>query len=144
MDIGHLRSQHQELSQTVSELSSAITSDRAAQNVAPLRWKMARQLIGHLALEDKIFYPTVQRLADKHIRDTARRLEEEMGPLADAFSAYMARWTDERIAREWLSFCAETREILKALTRRIDTEERLLYPLVERASRANRPISDTA
>jgi hemerythrin-like domain-containing protein len=104
---------------------------------------MARQLIGHLALEDKIFYPAVQRLADKHIRDTALRLEEEMGPLANAFSDYMARWTDERIAREWLSFCRETREILKALARRIDKEERLLYPLVERASRANRLIRDT-
>jgi len=45
----------------------------------------------------------------------------------------MAGWTDERITRDWRGFCADSGRILDALSRRIDREERILYPLARSA-----------
>ncbi|WP_242126033.1 hemerythrin domain-containing protein [Sphingobium sp. Sx8-8] len=144
MDIGELQRQHRELSVTASQLARAIADDAVRQSVGALRWQLARQLMTHLALEDRIFYPGVQRAGDDHARRTASRLQTEMGPLAEAFSAYMARWSDDRVSREWAGFCAETRELLDVLASRIEKEDRILYPLVDsnRASAAR--ISRTA
>ena len=58
-------------------------------------------------------------------------LQSETGALADIFTRYMSAWSDDRIAREWSAFCAETRDILKALVARVERENRILYPLAD-------------
>lgn len=141
MDIGELRRQHQELGEIATQLSRAVANNAVPQSVGALRWQLARLLMGHLALEDRIFYPAVQRMADEHVRATAQRLQTEIAPLAGAFSAYMADWNEDRIHREWAGFCAETRDILDSLGSRIDKEERILYPLVNDSRKAVSPIS---
>lgn len=132
MDLTELCTQHEELHLVAGQLSRAVADKHAPQSVGALRWQFARLLMAHLALEDRIFYPGVQRMADEQLRTTAQRLQVEMGPLADDFSAYMKRWSDDRVTREWADFCRETREILSMLITRIDREERTLLPLLNR------------
>lgn len=141
MDVNDLRSQHQALGVTARHLIRAVENDSVQQSVGTLRWQLARQLMSHLALEDRIFYPAMQRLTEERARSTALRLQAEIGTLAQDFSAYMYRWSDDRVAREWPLFCAETREILAALAARMEQEERLLYPLAERADVDPLPMS---
>lgn len=131
MDVGELRKQHRQLGEIAAQLSRVVADDRALQSVGALRWQLARQLMAHLALEDRIFYPAVQRLPDEPARAMARRLQTETGRFAEIFAAYMTRWNDDRISREWAGFCSETREMLSAFGSRIDKEERLLFPLLE-------------
>lgn len=135
MDVNELRRQHQELAVIVDQLLEAVRDKGTQQSVGAVRWHLARQLMSHLALEDRIFYPAMQRMADEGARATAARLQAEMGTLGQSFSAYMHRWNDDQVAREWAKFCADTREIIGALKRRMEQEERLLYPLVEAAER---------
>lgn len=132
MDLTELCRQHEELHVLAGQLSRAVADDRVPQSIGALRWQFARLLMAHLALEDRIFYPGVQRMADEQLRTTAQRLQIEMGPLAEAFSAYLSRWSDHRIAGEWAGFCQETREIVKSLVTRIDREERTLIPLLNK------------
>ena len=101
--------------------------------MSALRWQLARKLMAHLALEDRILYPALQRQGDDRIRATAARIQAEIGALADSFARYMAAWTDERITRDWRGFCADSGRVLDALSRRIDREERILYPLARSA-----------
>lgn len=131
MDVSELRRQHRELGDTARKLAQAISMPDRPDGVSAVRWQLARQLMTHLALEDRILYPTMQRSDDSGIRDTADRLHRETGALAATFSTYMTEWSDARISREWRGFCIETGTILRALGERIEREDRTLYPLAE-------------
>ncbi|ANI77307.1 hemerythrin domain-containing protein [Sphingobium sp. EP60837] len=133
MDLELLQSQHDAVDVLAERLLLAVTDESNPQPLGTLRWQFARQLMAHLALEDKIFYPSMQRQAHSSLRDTAARLQVEMEPLALSFSHYMARWSDDRIAREWRDFCRETRHMIEAITHRMRKEERLLMPLIVEA-----------
>ena len=134
MDTGELRQQHAEIGTIAAQLRQAIADPGRPQSVSALRWQLARKLMAHLALEDRILYPAMQRSTDETIRTTAARIQSEIGTLADRFTRYMADWSDERIALQWRAFCLETGQILDALARRIDREDNLLYPIAATAS----------
>lgn len=131
MDISQLRQQHEDISRTAGQLARAIATQNGPQGVGAIRWQLARQLIAHLALEDRILYPSLHRDGSSQVRATALMLQEDTGALAEQFSRYMAAWSDDRVAREWPAFCGATRLILQTLTERVDREERTLYPLAE-------------
>lgn len=141
MDMVALRAQHEQISLTARQLAQATSNSSIPQSVAALRWSLARQLIAHLALEDRILYPAMQQSQDLTARKTAAQLQSETGALADRFTRYMADWSDDRIAREWPAFCAETRLILAALAERVDRENRTLYPLADQQRRSPAPIA---
>jgi len=141
MDVSELRRQHRELTVIAHRLLQAVENSDVQQSVGAIRWQLARQLMSHLALEDRIFYPAMHRLADERARTTAMKLQAELGALAQDFSAYMHRWSDDRIAREWAAFCADTRDIIGKLQTRMDQEERQLYPLAETVGQDNMPLS---
>ncbi|MDR7156028.1 iron-sulfur cluster repair protein YtfE (RIC family) [Sphingobium xenophagum] len=141
MDMAGLREQHKQISLTARQLAQATSDTTAPQSVAALRWSLARQLIAHLALEDRILYPKMQRSANPLARKTALQLQGETGALAEGFTRYMAAWSDDRIAREWPAFCAETQAILATLTQRVDRENRTLYPLADEHQGAGPPVA---
>ncbi|WP_176596577.1 MULTISPECIES: hemerythrin domain-containing protein [Sphingobium] len=139
MDLDELQRQHDELEALAARFRQAIADDGNPQRLGTLRWQFARLLMAHLALEDRIFYPNMQRQAHDLLRDTAGRLEIEMAPIAQAFSAYMSRWSDDRIEREWADFCYESREMLGAILNRMHKEEGLLMPLLADAGLIEAP-----
>lgn len=139
--MSELRRQHEEIGLTANLLARAISDDRQPQGVARLRWQLARQLMAHLALEDRILYPALMRSVDTVARERTATLMKETGALADRFAVYMASWSDDLIAGQWSDFCAETRLILNALNERIERENRLLYPLADTGAEGDRPIA---
>ncbi len=143
MDMTELRRQHDEISQTVHRLAQATADRDNPRSVGAIRWKLARELMAHLALEDRILYPAMQKSPDARIRATAATLQQETGAWADTFSRYMAAWCDDRVAREWADFCIETRGIIQALSERVDRENRHLYPLAEAVQRIDARIART-
>ncbi|NWK95485.1 cation-binding protein [Sphingobium lactosutens] len=144
MDISALRRQHDEIGLTARLLRQAISDDRLPRSVAALRWQLARQLMAHLALEDGILYPALERSLSGETRERAIALRKDTGALADRFAIYLATWSDDRIAAEWPAFCKETRIILDTLNSRIERENRLLYPLAAAAMDRNRPAARRA
>ncbi|KEQ51559.1 hemerythrin domain-containing protein [Sphingobium chlorophenolicum] len=139
MDLDELQRQHDELEALAARFGQAIADDGNPQRLGTLRWQFARLLMAHLALEDRILYPNIQRQDHDLLRETARRLEIEMAPIARTFSAYMSRWSDDRIEREWADFCYESRQILDAVLKRIKKEEGLLMPLLTEAGLIETP-----
>ncbi|EQB32891.1 hemerythrin domain-containing protein [Sphingobium ummariense] len=135
MNVDALRRQHQDIRVIARSLGEAVSDNSQPRGVGALRWRLARALMEHLALEDGILYPTMQRLPEERHRATALRLQAEIGSTAQTFTTYMTQWTDDRIAREWPVFCTETRALLDALARRIEQEERILYPIADTAAR---------
>ncbi len=92
-----------------------------------LRTKLASSLIRHLMEEDWVVYPSLLRSPDPCVQDAVRTLRLESGMLADAFRAYMKRWTTVAIELDWSTYCKETSILLRALTRRMSREDLSLY-----------------
>lgn len=136
-----LRQQHESIGTIAGKLGQATSDNRKPQAVAALRWQLARELMAHLALEDRILYPALQRTADANVRTTAARIQAEIGALAESFARYMSAWSDDKISREWPAFCADTAQILRALSDRINREDDILYPLAQAAETAVPPVA---
>jgi len=136
MDIVLLRQQHDAIEAISSELAAIVMAD-APRPVGAVRWRLARELIGHLAVEDRWFYPHLIGNGPANAAQMARAFKAEMGELAAEFTQYIADWSDQRIAKDWGAFGRETGSILDALHNRIRRENELLYPLCEVASQAD-------
>src|SRR3546814_10948858 len=111
MDLDELQRQHDEIEAMIARFHQATADENIPQRLGPLRWQFARLLMAHLALEDRIFYPNMQRQQHDKLRGTAARIEREMAPLASDFAASLARWSDVRIEREWADLFREDREV---------------------------------
>ena len=97
-----------------------------------VRTKLASVLIRHLKTEDWVLYPTMMQSEQRDVRDTAFKLQEQMGSLADAFKQHMECWSALSIENNWDAYKVEAITLLKALERRITLEEADLYPLTQR------------
>lgn len=130
MDTQTLRKQHDEIGETSEALINAIiTRDRL--EVAKSRWRLARVLIAHLAIEDKWLYPALIRDGSPRASTMALNFQREMGGLAAAFNAYMLEWSEDRITNEWEAFQTATWALIEALDLRIRRENDELYPLAD-------------
>lgn len=136
--LAELRDDHAELVRIVTELQALIDGDNqpSAVELFDVRRRLASRLIAHLKAEDWALYPPLLESSDAEVAATARRFVEEMGGLAQAFSAFMERWDALSIQSDWPGFRQDCRGIIDALTTRIVRENRELYPLLERLQRA--------
>lgn len=131
-DTRRLRSEHASLAAIATEMAAlADPKQPNAAALSALRWRLCRELLAHLATEDRFLYPRLLASADENTARTAREYALEMGGLANIFTLYMENWTAERIANHWSEFCVETTGLLTALGTRIQKENTVLYPLAE-------------
>lgn len=126
-----LRADHGRILDLAGDLRAAVETEGSNRPVATLRWRLARALMTHLALEDRFFYPALARGGDDRTARLGSQFQDEMGDLAAAFAAYLARWSENRVAANWPTFREETLSVLDALERRIARENEALYPLLE-------------
>lgn len=126
------RSQHREMLDLVNQMSSQLGAAGAqAESIRKGLSKLAGKLLLHLAMEDKSLYPKLKVAPDPKVRETAARFTAEMGGLAATFTAYNAKWTAALVTAQPDAFVRETRAVFSALAKRIDGEERGLYPLLD-------------
>lgn len=137
-NIPKLRDEHFRLMATIRRLGALI--ERATPppplHLFTLRYELSNTLIAHLADEDSHLYPPLLGSPDLHIATTARKLSDAAAGLADAFRMHNQTWTANAIAGNWEAYCVACRRVLDALTTRISRENRELFPLAERLSRA--------
>ncbi len=115
----------EQIAATLLGLCAARPLDPAA--VAPIRWQLSRLLLAHLATEDRLLYPLLERDPTPGVADLSRRMQVQMGGLADAFKTYMRDWDGTAIATDPDGFVHATRAVLAALSQRIRQEESQLY-----------------
>jgi len=130
------REQHRELLALVAEMSRNMdisALERDPTDIRRLVSALAAKLKMHLAMEDKVLYPRMLRHPNRKIQKLAGAYAKEMGGINNAFTLYFARWpSPETIQRKPTEFVQETNDIFKALKKRIDKEDCVLYPLVDK------------
>lgn len=136
--LAQLRQEHAELVRIVGDLQAMIDRDAPPPSVElfNIRRKLSSVLIAHLKAEDWVLYPPLLTCNDPEIAATAKRFVDEMGGLAQAYSAFNERWDALSIESDWDGYRHAAAGIIEALTGRIVRENRDLYPLLERVQRA--------
>ena len=131
----HLRRQHAEIGNIVHRLRAAADASGLAQDATAARGvlgELAAKLMMHLSMEDDALYPVLMADADENVSGRARAFADAMLPLTELFAAYRSRWRQpEAIENNVGEFVEATRELLAALTDRIDREESELYPMAD-------------
>lgn len=93
---------------------------------------LSRLVIQHLAIEDRILYPSLEKGEDAHIARMSRTYREDMKGIAGSFIGFSRRWSDARVLkREAADFRAEANVVLKRLHERMLRENREFYPAIE-------------
>jgi hemerythrin-like domain-containing protein len=137
-NLAALRQEHAELVEMVRELGAVVArpAPPPQTDLFEIRRKLTSILIAHLKAEDWVLYPRLLNSSDPEMSRVARAFCEEMGGLANAYSAYAEKWGANAIQHDWAGYCNESRGIIGALTHRITRENRELYPLLERLDKA--------
>lgn len=116
-------------------ITAAYRDDYDAIPLARLIGKLNALLRVHFAYEDSILYPLLMRSGDGEAAALAYRFGDEMGALAAEFEDFARRWSGPTvIAAMFELFREEATALFAELGARIERENDLLYPLVQRVT----------
>lgn len=144
-EMDRLRAEHAAL-MALARIILAMIDDPAPLRPADLasaRSALRTTLVRHLKCEDWALYPRLRASGEPGLVRLTRAFELEMGDLADNFAAYDDKWTAARVAADRAGFCRETRIVFDLLGRRVEREERELYPLADKLYSAAAPVVAT-
>lgn len=86
----------------------------------------------HLMNEDKFLYPKLNSSSDPQLRKFGKQFGDEMEVVTKEFEAYkMSYNTAAKIKQNLAGFENATKKVFFALSKRIEKEERELYPLLD-------------
>ncbi|OWT57615.1 hemerythrin domain-containing protein [Candidimonas nitroreducens] len=134
MDIARFKLQHVEILDSIARLREHARAGivEHAADIAGLVVSMSSIIKVHLAVEDRMLYPAVQKQADRALAEMGRAYQEEMQKIAAAYIDFSRRWnTAAQVARDPEQFRAQANTVLKAVYQRMQKENREFYPAIE-------------
>src|SRR3546814_7661495 len=94
MEIDRFKHQHVEIMQGIADLRKF-----AHAGIKENAYEIVRQLGAltsvvslHLAIEDRILYPTLQKGENQHLADMSRSYQQEMQGIANAYITFARKW----------------------------------------------------
>lgn len=128
--------QHEDMLVIAKEISKLLDPNILAKEAQPARSllsKLSAKLKIHLASEDKSLYPELLNHKDANVKATAKKFMDEMGGISDVFVKYTEKWVSaDAIQKNPNDFIKDTKDLFSALAKRIEKENRELYPLVDK------------
>ena len=135
MDTQALRAEHSSIMALASRLggfAGDVKTRGDAHDARALILTIDGTLQGHLAEEDAELYPALMAAPDAETRTLGASAFEEMGGIVGAWASYRDHWSLEAILGDAGRFAAATEGVMGALSLRIEMENDVLYPAMER------------
>jgi len=136
MDISRFKHQHVEILEGIDklrQLSRAGVKDNAKAIAARLN-ALSQVIIQHLAIEDRILYPRLERGQDQDLVELSRRFRIEMADVANPFINFSRKWEKAAaVAAKPEEFRKEANTVLRRVYERMRQEDREFYPVIEAA-----------
>lgn len=135
METQALRNEHTAVLALVSRLGGLAHGVRLrddAEGARALILDIDGLLSDHLAREDAFLYPALAASTDPATRALAADCSSEMGGLIGAWRGYRDHWTVAAILGDARRFAAVTHDFIGALALRIEMENDVLYPAMDR------------
>lgn len=137
----NFRKQHEDMKQAVGQIAGLLNPAQLKADGEKLRQlssllaKLTGKLTLHLAMEDKVLYPSLLGSSDGGAKGVAQKYMTEMGGIAKAYEQYSQKWkTPQVIQANPEQFCGDTKNLFDALGKRIAKEESELYPMYDKAA----------
>ncbi len=134
--IDQLRLKHRELHRLAMEILPLLETERLAGDSTAIRLKLSafvRKLRVHLLVEDRFIYERLARHSNPAIVAEAIDHQRETHALRDRMTHYTRHWISSEAAIDEVDakFIEETTMFLELASKRLDIEDRELYPLVD-------------
>lgn len=120
---------------TLRRLTREGIEDRAVDIAHELK-ALSQVVTQHLAIEDRILYPSLERSGDEHLAAMSRTYQNDMQGIASAFITFSRRWSHAtQLVHEPEEFRAQANTVLRDVYERMLRENREFYPAVEALNR---------
>ncbi|TYO94421.1 hemerythrin domain-containing protein [Desulfallas thermosapovorans] len=134
MDLTNLKRQHKEilaLAASIKQLSKVHELEAKAMDISMELGKLSGKVSVHLSSEDKFLYPSLLSHPNDKVKAIARRFINEMSGISKVFYDYKTKYlAPSKIKANPEQFSKETDAVFAALQKRIELEEKELYPLL--------------
>lgn len=134
MDIDRFKHQHVDILTGIAvlrKLAHQGVEDHAVDIAHELK-VLSTIVTSHLAIEDRILYPSIRRSGDTDMADMAQSYQDDMKGIANAFINFARRWSNATtLAKRPDDFRAEANSVLKNVHERMLRENREFYPAIE-------------
>lgn len=134
MDIDRFKHQHVDILQRIDELRSLARKgiETNAQAIAQRVADLGKLVTLHLAIEDRIMYPTVRKAADPKLAAMGAAYQEEMKGIANRYLRFTEHWSKaQNVASEPEGFRSAANNVLRDVYLRMQRENQEFYPAVE-------------
>lgn len=134
MDIKRFKHQHVDILSGIAALRKlahqGITEH--AVDIAHELKALSSVVTAHLAIEDRILYPSVRNSGDPAMAQMAQSYQDDMQGIANAFINFARRWGSATIlTRNPEQFRDEANVVLRDVHARMLRENREFYPAIE-------------
>lgn len=134
MDIDRFKQQHVEILERIAALRKLAHAgvEANAQSIAQQVKELGALLTRHLAIEDRILYPAVQRADDPQISEMGAAYQREMKGIANAYIKFTNKWSvAANLTAEPRAFRDAANDVLKTVYLRMQRENHEFYPAIE-------------
>ena len=140
MNIDKFKHQHVSILGSIATLRRLAHAGVAhnAPEIARLVVAMSSTIKLHLAVEDQVLYPALQRGDNPDLARLGRQYQSEMASIASAYDAFARRWnTAENVRRNAQGFRDEANVVLRRVFERMQREDHDFYPRIEEEETAD-------
>lgn len=134
MNIDKFKHQHVDILESIDTLRNLAKAGAAnnATEIARLIVAMSSTIKLHLAVEDQVLYPALQRGGNAELARMGRQYQSEMTSIASAYDAFARRWnTADGVRRDAQGFRNEANVVLRRVFERMQRENHDFYPRIE-------------
>ena len=134
MNIDKFKHQHEDILDAISSLRSLVKNGipSHATEIAQCIVAISGIIKLHLAVEDRILYPTLEDSDDRVLKQMGRQYRDEMQTISKAYIAFAVKWnTPSPLMEQPEQFRTEANAIFKLIYDRIKKEDRDFYPVIE-------------
>lgn len=134
MNIERFKHEHVDILESIAtlrRLTQAGVLDNAVQ-IAQRVVAMSSLIKLHLAVEDRLLYPALQKGGDAALARLGQRFQQEMGTIASAYLGFARRWnTADALRADEAGFRANANLVLRQVYERMQRENHDFYPRIE-------------
>jgi len=134
MDIDRFKHQHVDILSGIAALRKLAHQgivDHAVDIAHELK-ALSTVITTHLAIEDRILYPSLRRSGNAAMASMAQDYQDDMKGIANAFINFARRWSNTtQLTRNPEQFRDEANTILRDVHARMLRENREFYPAIE-------------
>ncbi|MBV2181214.1 hemerythrin domain-containing protein [Castellaniella sp. MT123] len=134
MNIDRFKNHHVEILSGIAALRKLAHQGVAdhAVDIAHNLKALSQVVTQHLAVEDRILYPSLERSGDERMAGMSRAYQNDMHGIASAFINFARRWGNATLlTKDPDGFRTDANVVLKNVHARMMRENREFYPAIE-------------